>query len=113
MVLASPTNKVLGLVLRETLKWHAYLEILSRKRYAVIPSKRRLRRLDLPEESLQLVYNILLVPLLRYEISIWGNGYTYNNLRKVEIIQNDTLRAICGCRDSVSDICSVSTVSIL
>ena len=50
-----------------------------------------------------LLYKSLLLPLLTYGVSLWGNGYK-GTLHRAEVIQNDAIRAIFGIRrrDSVA-----------
>jgi len=86
---------LLGISLTPSLTWSSHLEILTAKCTKVIFLISRLRQLGIPHKFLIFIYKALFIPVISYCITIWGSAPN-SIIDRVQVLQNDALRAIAG-----------------
>ena len=88
---------VLGIPLQGDLKWTNLADQITSKGRVVSACLSRLRSASLPVSSVLHAYRAFMEPHLGYCISVWGA--TYSNVKqRIQVVQNDALRAALGLR---------------
>lgn len=87
--------RTLGVNFSGSMNWGAHLHDISAKARFIIVALSRLRQEGLPRSFLLNVYRSLFEPAVLYCLVVWGSTYA-NVLNKVQILQNDALKAILG-----------------
>ena len=94
----TPTSSVkcLGLVLEDSLGTRAYTDSLKMKISSFTYCLHRLRRIGFPRSVLLKAYSALIDSSLLYCIPVWYSLSKAEDHRKIQIAQNNALRAVLG-----------------
>lgn len=84
--------KYLGVLVDQHLKWHEHVQYINRRLRKSIYKFFTLRNI-LNTKTLLMVYDSLIMSVLRYGISVWGSAYN-NAIQNLQITQNFILRTI-------------------
>lgn len=84
--------KYLGVLVDQHLKWQEHVQYINRRLRKSIYKFFTLRNI-LNIKTLLMVYDSLIVSVLRYGISVWGSAYN-NAIQNLQITQNFILRTI-------------------
>jgi hypothetical protein len=84
--------KFLGVILEESLNWQAHINFKANKISKAIGVMSRLKH-QLPEHTLYILYNSLILPHLHYAITAWG-GSPLNHQKRLITLQKKALRIL-------------------
>ena len=98
---AVPSATVLGIPLQGDLKWSDLADRITDKCRIATACLFRLRSAGVPLSVVLHAYRVFMEPHLSYRISVWGG--TFRNVRqRIQVSQNDAMRAALGLRWSSS-----------
>ena len=86
------STKFLGIIIQENLSWKMHIDKICSKMMKAIGIMNRMKSF-LPQNSLRMLYNTLVVPHMTYSCEVWGSTYP-SNLTKIVLIQKKALRII-------------------
>jgi hypothetical protein len=85
-------TKFLGVTIQENLSWKLHIAQICSKMMRAIGIMNRMKNL-LPQHTLQMLYNTLVVPHMTYSCEVWGSTYSIH-LIKIALIQKKAVRII-------------------
>ena len=85
-------TKFLGVTIQENLSWKLHIAQICSKMMKAIGIMNRMKNL-LPQHTLQMLYNTLVVPHMTYSCEVWGSTYS-SHLIKIALIQKKLVRII-------------------
>jgi hypothetical protein len=91
----------LGLVLHKNLRWNDHISSIIVKCNGATAALARLKVAGWPSLALIQIYKQLFLPYLNYMAPIWGGATNYN-LDRLQVVQNNAIRAIMGLRSTDS-----------
>ena len=86
------STKFLGVTIHENLSWKLHIDQICSKMMKAIGIMNRMKTF-LPQHTLRMLYNTLVVPHMTYSCEVWGTTYP-SNLAKIMKIQKKALRII-------------------
>ena len=93
--------KYLGMIVDDKLTWEQHIEFISEKMVRNTGILKRIRNF-IPQESLLLLYHILIEPYLRYCSIVWGQ--CSESLKdRLQTLQNKAVRTIARVRYEEAD----------
>ena len=97
-------TKNLGVTFDRSLTWDSHVSVISRRCFGILAGLSHLRH-HIPGRALETLVSALVLPHVRYCITVYGNG-SQTNLNRVQKIINFAARVISGRRkfDRVSDV---------
>ena len=87
-------TKLLGLVLRDDLKWKANTDELTRRAYSRMIILRNLYKFDVPVDDLLEIYVLYIRSVVEQSAVVWHSSITKGEQRDLERIQKVALKII-------------------
>ena len=87
-------TKLLGLVLRDDLKWKSNTDELTRRAYSRMLILRNLYKFDVPVEDLLEIYVLYIRSVVEQSATVWHSSITKGEQRDLERIQKVALKII-------------------
>ena len=89
------SSTLLGVTFQANLSWLGHIDKVCKRSACAISILHRLRQFGTDLKTLILVYKTLFLPIATYCLLVWGGGPNYI-LKRMQVLQNDALRAVLG-----------------
>ncbi|KAI8511319.1 hypothetical protein Bbelb_104190 [Branchiostoma belcheri] len=91
-----PCLKILGLRLQSDLRWNEQVNHMSANAARKLFILKRLRKFNLSQNELLIIYTAYIRPLMEYAVPVWSPGLSKQQVDQLERIQRRACRIIMG-----------------